>query len=323
MKTRIACSIYLLPVLFFCFASCSESEEDSTYLKFQIENLSIENYPKVNGSTSTEPLQCLIACKLFGIDYAWVYLPYFMSYPHHIMPASDEEPEVAEFITNHIRHWGTHRSFEQLITKNADLILVARTASDDETHLADSLNVSLIQTPVALDAFVFLVNHHNPVSGLTTQQIQDIYTGKIKNWNEVGGSNAEIHPFQRNENSGSQELMQSLVMKDLTMPALPDMIIHGMMGLINRIEFEPHGLGYSVNYYTQYMIRSDSIRIIAVDGTYPQFNTLKNQNYTYTTEVYVVIREDLEKSAIAYQLYELLLTSAGKSVIGESGYIPY
>ena len=71
------------------------------------------------------------------------------------------------------------------------------------------------------------------------------------------------------------------------------------------------------------MIRSDSVRIIAVDGTYPQFNTLKNQNYTYTTEVYVVIREDLEKSAIAYQLYELLLTSAGKSVIGESGYIPY
>ena len=57
------------------------------------------------------------------------------------------------------------------------------------------------------------------------------------------------------------------------------------------------------------MIRSDSIRIIAVDGTYPEFNTLKNKNYTYTTEVYLMIREDSDKSSIAYQLYELLLTS--------------
>ncbi len=314
---------YLLILSLLLLSSCTKSENDDNIRDFHIESLNIENYPRVNGSTSTEPLQYLIACRLLGVDYTWVYLPYFMSYPHHLMPASDDKPEVARFISTDIRHWGTHASFEQLILNNADLILVARTASEDEIHLADSLNVNLVQTPVALDAFVFLVNHHNPVAGLTTRQIQDIYTGKTTNWNEVGGANTEIRPFQRNANSGSQELMQSLVMKDLTMPDLPDMIIHGMMGLINRIEFERNGLGYSVNYYTQYMVRSDSIKIIAVDGAYPEYTSLKNRNYKYTTEVYVVIREDLDRSSTAYNLYELLLTSAGQRVISDSGYIPY
>jgi ABC-type phosphate transport system substrate-binding protein len=54
---------------------------------------------------------------------------------------------------------------------------------------------------------------------LTTNQIQDFYTGNITRWNEAGGTNTEIYPYTREPNSGSQELMLSLVMKDLQMPA--------------------------------------------------------------------------------------------------------
>jgi len=112
-------------------------------------------------------------------------------------------------------------------------------------------------------------------------------------------------------------------MKDLTMMDLPDMIVFGMIGLINQIEYDREGLGYSVNYYTQYMVRSDSIKQIAVDGVHPYSNTLKNRDYGYTTNVYAVIREDLDKSSTAYKLHELLLTTSGQNVINESGYIPY
>jgi phosphate transport system substrate-binding protein len=303
------------------FTGCDNSVNDNNV--FHIDNLTIENYPSVDGSTSTEPLQVLIACKLFDIKYAWVYMSFWFEYPYHLMPDCDLKPEIGRFIIEHIHHSGTHTSFVNLIEKNVDLILTARSASPDEIFLADSLDITLIETPVALDAFIFLVNINNPVNSLTTKQIQDIYTGRITNWNEVGGPDTAISPYQRERNSGSQELMESLIMKDLTMIDLPDMIIYGMVGLINQIEYDRQGLGYSVNYYTQYMIRSDSVKLIAVDGVYPDRNNIKNKEYGYTANVYAVIREDMEKTSPAYQLFELLSTTAGQGVINESGYISY
>jgi len=305
------------------FTACNDSPDGDASDDFFISNLSMDNYPKVDGSTSTEPLEVLIACKLLDVEYAWVYLSFWYNYPYHLMPACDVKPETGRFITERIHHSGTHSSFVNLINKNVDLILVARSASDDEYHMADSLGISLIEIPVALDAFIFLVNHHNPVNSLTTKEIQDIYTGNITLWNEVGGSNTEISPYQRNRNSGSQELMESLVMKDLTMMDLPDMIAFGMMGLINNIEYDRDGLGYSVNYYTQNMVRSDSVKLIAVDGVYPDYNSLKRKDYPYTTDVYAVIREDLDKSSTAYKLHDLLSRESGQAIIDESGYIPY
>jgi phosphate transport system substrate-binding protein len=71
------------------------------------------------------------------------------------------------------------------------------------------------------------------------------------------------------------------------------------------------------------MVRSESVKHIAVDGIYPDYNSLRKREYPYTTEVYVSIREDLDKSSMAYGLYELLLSNAGKKVIKESGYVPY
>jgi phosphate transport system substrate-binding protein len=70
------------------------------------------------------------------------------------------------------------------------------------------------------------------------------------------------------------------------------------------------------------MVRDKIAKIIAVDGVYPDSKTIKNKTYPYTTEVYAVIRSDLDKSSIAYRIYELLLSEAGQPVIAESGYIP-
>ena len=186
------------------------------------------------------------------------------------------------------------------------------------------MGVELLTIPIALDAFVFIVNINNPVNSLTIKEIQDIYTGKITNWNEVGGTNTEINPYQRNPNSGSQELMLSLVMKDLTMMDFPEMmIVYGMMGLINHISQDKDGLGYTVYFFEQFMAPNDYLKLLAVNGVIPEYKTLKSGEYSYTTDVYVVIRDDLDKTSNAYKLYQWLLTFKGQRVIDESGYIPY
>ena len=68
---------------------------------------------------------------------------------------------------------------------------------------------------IGLDGFVFLVNKENKVDSLTLEQIQKIYTGEITNWSNVGGENEEIVAYQREANSGSQNLMEKMVMQGL------------------------------------------------------------------------------------------------------------
>lgn len=312
--------LYAGLILIIVLISCEKSYDPPV---FEIEDLTTENYPRVDGSTSTEPLQILIACKLFGIGYDWRYYPFSVNYSHRIVPSCESNPDLCKFLSERIRHSGTHSAFENLINNHTDLILVARMASRDERDLANRKGVELIETPVALDALVFLNNIDNPVRNLKTPEIIDIYMGKISNWSDVGGGNTRINPYRREANSGSQELMDELVMKNLEMPMFPEMIVFGMMGLINRIEYDPDGLGYSVYYYTQYMTRNENVKQLKVDGYYPDSNSIKTRDYRYTANVYAVIRKDLQKTSEAYRLYDMLLKNAGQKVIEESGYVPF
>jgi phosphate transport system substrate-binding protein len=312
--------VYLFSILTVLSLSSCEDSSDKSPIEINLDSLTINNYPKVDGSTSAHPLQVLIACKLLDVEYSWV--PSWFDETYRIWPSSEEKPEVAQFILDSIVHNGTHSSYVNLIKGKADIIIVAREASNDEINLADSADVKLMSTPIALDAFVFIVNIKNPVNSLTVQEIQDIYTGNITFWNEVGGTNTEINPYQRNPNSGSQELMLSLVMKDLTMLDLPEMILMGMMGPINKITHDKDGIGYTVYFFEQFMAPNDSLKLLAVNGIVPQYSSLKKKEYIYTTDVYAVIRQDLDRLSTAYQLYLWLQTTKGQIVIGESGYIP-
>ncbi len=319
MKLKFFICIVAGTILFFIW-SCKEKSTESNG-EFTIENLTIDNYPKVDGSTSAHPLQVLIACKLFNMEYVWFQGLFDNIF--RIWPKVDEPSDTSRFIVDSVVHNGTHQSYMNLIEGTADVIITAREPSDDETQMAELLNVQLMATPIAIDAFVFIVNVHNVVSDLSVKEIQDIYTGKTKNWYEVGGYYSDIHPYQRNENSGSQELMETLVMKDIEMPRFPSMVLYGMMGPINMISNDRNGLGYTVYFFERFMAPGDSLKLLAVEGVYPDYHTVKNREYVFSTNVYVVIRENLDPESNAYKLYELLLTDAGQDIIKESGYIAY
>ncbi|MDR2679952.1 MAG: substrate-binding domain-containing protein, partial [Tannerella sp.] len=254
--------------------------EKDDYEPFKITGLTIDNYPKVDGSTTTLGLQYLIACKLLGYPYGW----YDMS--SHWVSGLDgayaiaPSKEVPERFFECIQSSKTHDSFIRLIDREVDFILTARTMSDSEKEYAGEAGVTLIETPVALDAFIFITHPENPVKALTTQQVQDIYTGKITDWKDVGGKDAPIQPYRRNKDSGSQELMESLVMQDLEMMDLPEESnIFSMMGVYHHIAEDKNGLCYTVYYYNEWMVRDKIAKIIAVDGVYPDSKTIKNKTY--------------------------------------------
>jgi len=292
-------------------------------------NFTAENYPKVDGSTSTHPLAVLIACKIFNISYHWSNYTenWFETIENDLIPNASEpgKEDIAYNIMYNMTHAGTNDAYVNLINKTADLILVARLPSDDELKLAENYSVELTAKPVALDAFIFLLNTNNSVNDLNITQIQKIYTGEITNWSEVGGNNTSINAYQREENSGSQELMKNLVMKNLGMIHSPNMILYGMMGPFNMLSNDKDGIGYTVYYYEEYMAPTtlkENIKVCGVNGIMPTYDNISTKTYPYTAEVYVVIRNDLDTQSNAYKLRDWLLGVDGQNVVQESGYVP-
>ncbi|MDR2383161.1 MAG: substrate-binding domain-containing protein [Prevotellaceae bacterium] len=312
--------------LFILFARCGKEEDPAQ--DFKIEGLTFDNYPKVDGSTSTQPLNMLIACKLLGVRCDWEFggkwggllgLEFWLTPDPEDIPA-----EYPDFFSERVKVSQTHGAFMNLIDKNVDLIMTHRTLSPDEKAHAEEVGVTLIETPIALDAFVFVVNKDNPVKSLTVAQVQDIYTGEITNWRQVGGQNEMMAPFVRPRNSGSQEIMESLVMKEKNISAsFEEREIVSMGGVFAEMR-RSGAICYTFDYYKKIMVRvaDEDVPRLSINGIFPDEKTISERTYPFVSEVHVAIRGDLDKNSTAYKLYELLQTKAGKSIIAESGYIP-
>jgi phosphate transport system substrate-binding protein len=230
---------------------------------------------------------------------------------------------LCEQVNRLIRTHGTGEAYVNLIQKHVDLILAARLPSDDELRLAGKLGVQLDARPVALDAFVFLLNAQNPVARLSLGQIRDIYSGRIVNWREVGGPDAVIRPYQRTRNSGSQELMQTLIMRDRAMIPAPDLLTGALMSFpFLAVGNDVHGIGYSVYYYHEFMSPSSDIKACAVEGILPTSESIRALRYPLATEVYIVVRCGIPADHPAGRLRDWMLGPTGQAIVETSGYVP-
>ena len=179
-------------------------------------------------------------------------------------------------------------------------------------------------TPVVNEGFVFFTNVNNPVNGLSLKEIQDIYTDKITNWNQVGGDNAKIIAYQRPENSGSQTGMLSLVMKDkkIKEPKMEE-YIESMAGIIDAVanyDNSKDSIGYSYYYYATTMYGNENIKFLAVDGVSPNHDTIKDESYPLITAYYIVTLKGTENGAVS-KVKKAMLESKGQEIARNAGYI--
>ena len=301
--------------------SCS-SQDDTDDMPAQF---AIEDFPIVDCSTSTQPLSVILAARTLGLPYKWwqnLYLD-FTWYCRIDYDKASISKEDQQLLENKLKCSTTHGSYTNLIDGNAELIIASRNISREEKMYADEKSVSLIEHPIGRDAFVFIVNKANPISNPTISQIQDIYTGKTRNWENVGGNNATISPYIRNANSGSQEKMETLVMKGLTMINWPEMVTGGMAGPFNSIGHDINGIAYTPYFYYSIMTRDQTwAKCIAVNGIEPNKKNISNNTYPYVSEIYAAVRSDIDKASNAYKLFELLTTSYGQNIVKECGYVP-
>lgn len=259
--------------------------------------MTVDTYPTVDGSTATLPLSEAV-----------------------FMVATGEGAEVA---AEHVVHTKTTNSYNRLYNGEVDLLIVYEPA---ESIVERMKTEPLCIKPIGLDALVFLANTANPLDSLTMEQLVDIYSGKINNWAEVGGLDRELLAFQRPVGSGSQTLMQKLVMGDVAMTdgdnvfrynTMSD-ILEGMLSYNN----EDNTLGYSVFYYANNMYFEKDLKLMGVDGVLPSTQTIYDGSYKLTNAFYAVVRPDEPADSNARKIFDWLTGEAGQQLVLDLGYVP-
>ncbi len=261
--------------------------------------LTPKEYPRVDGSTATIPLSQALYQAVTG--------------------ATEEEAETA------VIHSKTTNAYCNLIEGLTDLVIAYEPSAEVYKRMEEK-QVKLRMEPIGRDALVFLVNSGNPVETVTSGELVDIYAGAITNWKELGGRDQELVAFQRPENSGSQTLMEKLVMKDVSMMEAPISRKIGEMGeLIEAVAAYDHSdnaIGYSVYYYARNMYQMPKLRFLAVDGVVPSNDTIQRGAYPFVNDFYAVIRDGEPEDSPAGKLFSWLTQEGGQRLVEEAGYVP-
>ena len=247
----------------------------------------------------------------------------FMYPSYSAIPDYDKWTSIYEKLQNS----KTHDAYLKLINSEVDLIVVATEPSEDELAQATRAGVELELIPIALDGFIFMVNRTNSVANLTTSEVVDIYTGKITNWKEVGGRDVAIEPYTRQRNSGSQELMDKLVMKDREMKEFPEEVsLTTMMQLIDGVDQNKNSIGYSLYYYKNTMVdRAQEfplVKVLSLDGVEPSPESISSREYPHVFYIYAVTRKDQDPHSLPYRIKMWLLSTEGQNLVSEAGYSP-
>lgn len=175
---------------------------------------------------------------------------------------------------------GSGTGIAALINGSADLAQSSRPMKDDERQKAAAQRGSEIsETAVALDTLAVFVSESNPVKALTIQQIADIYSGKAKNWREVGGPNAPIVLYGRENSSGTYDYFREHVLnKGDFAPQVQT--LQGTAAIINAVGRDRNGIGYGGIAYAK-AVRAIGVsekagspavtpsEVSVADGSYP------------------------------------------------------
>lgn len=241
------------------------------------------------------------------IDGAAALYPVFSAFVDAVYPEDSVQFDGDNFLPGSaLQYTNTRGAYRAIVDGSADVIFCAA-PSEEQLAYAEEQGVSLEFVPVGNEAFVFIVNSSNPVESLTTDQIRAIYAGEITNWSEVGGDNAPIDALQRNQGSGSQTAMLSF-MGDTEMHRKP-------------FAFMGKPIGYSFRYYVEGIVENGAVKMLALNGVYPDKEHVADGSYPIVAQFYAVYRTDDPNPNIPV-LLDFILSEEGQCIVEDSGYVP-
>lgn len=190
-----------------------------------------------------------------------------------------------------------------------DIGLSSRALTDEEQA------AGLKQTVLAYDGIAVIVHPDNPVSDLTLSQLSDIYTGKITDWNEVGGDDSTIVLIGREAGSGTRDGFESVTGTEDACAYRQELTSTG--DVITTVASNPNAIGYASLASVK-----DSVKVVAVDGVIPTEQTVEDGSYAVQRPFVLVTRTDVPLSAVAQRFFDYAVSGEANDIIVAAGVIP-
>lgn len=261
------------------------------------------------------------------LDGTSALYPVYASFARNVWPVTGVEMRRHHKDTT-IACSGADDAYVRLMKGGADMIF-AGAPSQELQKVAQMCGIDLHLTPIGKEAFVFFVHRENPIDGLTTEQIQKIYTGELINWRELGGSARPIRAFQSEENS--QTVLEQIMNGLPLMEAETEIRSTGVGWDTPRIaayrNYE-NALGFSFRFHTAELVKNDEIKLLAFDGVEPTQETIRSGSYPLSAYFYAVTASSAGQPAPETENRDLaaflswILSPQGQEIIEKAGYVP-
>ena len=216
---------------------------------------------------------------------------------------------------------GSGVGFAALQSQTTDLCDASRKAKAAEiANCIKAFNVRPTEYKVALDGLSVYVNSANPISEITEDQLKQIFTGKVTNWKDLGGADAPITVYSRENSSGTYEFFKEHILKgqDFAASAQTE---PGTAAIIQAVSKDAGGIGYGGAAY------GNSVKHLAVKkddsspAVEPTQENVINGSYPIWRYLYVYVNPNLDKGEIADYL-NWIRSDAGQKIVEDVGYYP-
>lgn len=302
----VACAFVLFDLgIYFCFTVRYKDNSDELMKAKQIE---LDKYLPFDENSQIARLDTdfSLSGELPQLDGATALFPVYSAIMNSTYPEGSCIFDGGEFSEDSLlQKRNTVGAYKALVDGEADIIFVAQ-PSAEQLEYAEASGVELTFVPIGKEAFVFITSSENHVKSLTVEQIKGIYSGKYSKWSEVGGEGVPINALQRVKNSGSQTAMVSFM---------------GDTALKENTS-NPFGksIGYSFRYYVTDVVGKANVKILEVDGVYPNEQSIRDGSYPICSELYAVYRtDDTNENIVA--LVSWILSDEGQELINKTGYV--
>jgi phosphate transport system substrate-binding protein len=233
------------------------------------------------------------------------------------------EPDVAIAVTG----GGSGTGVAALLNGTVDIANSSRDLSLGERAAAEQMGIEVIEYVIALDALAIIVHLDNPVEQLTIEQIADIYTGRVTNWQEVGGRDAPFVLLSRESNSGThvyflEEVLRKGDPENRDLFAPQTLLMPSSVGITSELRRNPNAIGYEGLGYVD-LAHEKVIRVARdVTGPYvePAVETAASGEYPIARELYIYTAGQPTGAIADYLAW--ILSPAGQEIVAELGFVP-
>ena len=228
---------------------------------------------------------------------------------------------------------GSGTGIAALLNKTTEIANASREIKSSEMDDAKLKGLNPVQYQVALDGIAVIVHPESKVDNLTIKQVSDIFSGKITNWKQVGGTDLPITLYGRENSSGTYEFFKDHVLGKVDgrqvdySPATQ--VLQGTAALGEAVARDKKGIGYGgVGYFAQ---RNDvKILHIKKDENATAYSPAENNkvNYDliwsgdYSISRYLYCYTDGQVSGKLKDFMDFIISPAGQSIVETMEYIP-